>query len=62
VGPRGAGGVQRVSDGPGEFLETRDEVQAAAQSGAVEPLIHLRDLVLARRHAAGLDMRQSWTY
>jgi hypothetical protein len=44
AGPRGRGGVQRVRDAPREFLETRDEVQVAAQSGAIEPLIDLRDL------------------
>jgi hypothetical protein len=43
-GPARRGGVQRVRDAPREFLETRDEVQVAAQSGAIEPLIDLRDL------------------
>jgi hypothetical protein len=43
-GPAWRGGVQRVRDAPREVLETRDEVQVAAQSGAIEPLIDLRDL------------------
>jgi hypothetical protein len=43
-GPARRGGVQRVPDAPREFLATHDEVQVAAQSGAIEPLIDLRDL------------------
>ena len=37
-------GVQCIGDGLGELLEPCDEIQVSVQSGAVEPLIYLRDL------------------
>src|ERR1700677_1174823 len=52
-GPAWRGGVQRVSDAAREFLDTRDEVQVVAQSGAIEPLIHLRDLAAQVRYLRG---------